>query len=128
MSILALGSAGLAWSWPTSGAWTPAVWMFVCGAGTGIFISPNSSALMGSAPQNRQGIAGGVMALARNLGMALGVAVGSGLFASVLADRHGPLSWSQAADGVVQLGFGVGAGLALLAGAIAFAAPMFRRP
>ncbi|MBU3948137.1 MAG: hypothetical protein KJ882_09065 [Proteobacteria bacterium] len=33
-----------------------------CGLGTGLFVSPNNSALMGAAPRNRQGIASGVLA------------------------------------------------------------------
>jgi MFS family permease len=58
------------------------LWMALIGLGTGIFISPNSSALMGSAPQKKQGMAGGIMALARNLGMLIGVAVGTIVFQS----------------------------------------------
>ncbi|MFH1808073.1 MAG: MFS transporter [Pseudomonadota bacterium] len=57
-----------------------AVWQVVMGLGTGIFISPNSSALMGSAPRQQQGVAGGVLAVARNFGMALGVATATTLF------------------------------------------------
>jgi EmrB/QacA subfamily drug resistance transporter len=44
----------------------------ICGLGTGIFISPNNSALMGSAPRQHQGIAAGILATARNVGMVLG--------------------------------------------------------
>jgi EmrB/QacA subfamily drug resistance transporter len=53
----------------------------VVGLGTGLFISPNSSALMGSVPREHQGIAGSLMAEARILGMALGVALGTAVFA-----------------------------------------------
>jgi MFS family permease len=123
MGIVAVGGFGLMASWPTANPWTTGLWMFACGAGTGIFISPNSSALMGAAPKERQGTAGGVMALARNLGMALGVAAGSGLFASVLSERRGPIEWSPAADSVVRLGFGISAGLAFLAGLAALIGP-----
>ena len=35
----------------------------ICGLGTGLFVAPNNSALMGDAPRNRQGIASGVLAL-----------------------------------------------------------------
>lgn len=59
----------------------------VVGLGTGIFISPNNSALMGSAPKSRQGIAAGIMATARNLGMVLGVGIAGAIFATTLA--HG---------------------------------------
>ncbi len=53
------------------------------GFGTGIFISPNNSALMGSAPQNRQGIAAGVLATARSVGMVMGVGIAGAIFNTV---------------------------------------------
>lgn len=52
----------------------------VAGLGTGIFISPNNSALMGSAPHHRQGIAAGILATARNMGMVLGVGLAGAIF------------------------------------------------
>lgn len=45
------------------------------GLGMGMFQSPNSSAIMGSVPRNRLGIASGMVATARNVGMVLGVSV-----------------------------------------------------
>lgn len=59
----------------------------VVGFGTGIFISPNNSALMGSAPHRRQGIAAGVLATSRNFGMVLGVGLAGAIFTTILA--HG---------------------------------------
>lgn len=56
------------------------------GIGIGIFISPNNSALMGSAPRARQGIAAGVLAASRNVGMVLGV----GLAGAILTSRLNP--------------------------------------
>lgn len=56
----------------------------VVGSGTGIFISPNNSALMGSAPRNRQGIAAGILATARNTGMALGIGISGAIFTTAL--------------------------------------------
>jgi MFS family permease len=57
----------------------------VIGLGTGAFISPNNSALMGSAPKTRQGIAAGILATARNFGMVLGVGIAGAIFTTVLA-------------------------------------------
>jgi EmrB/QacA subfamily drug resistance transporter len=62
----------------------------IVGFGTGIFISPNNSALMGSAPKSRQGIAAGILATARNFGMVLGVGVAGAVFTTTLA--HGSSS------------------------------------
>lgn len=57
----------------------------VVGLGTGSFIAPNSSALMGAAPRHRQGIAAGVLASARNVGMVLGVGLAGAVFTTVQA-------------------------------------------
>lgn len=56
----------------------------VCGLGTGLFVSPNNSALMGDAPRSKQGIAAGVLALARNVGMALGIGLTGAVFNTLL--------------------------------------------
>lgn len=60
------------------------------GLGVGLFTSPNNSAIMGSAPGNRQGVAGAILAAARNTGFAMGVAV-SGL---IYTTRLGSLATS----------------------------------
>jgi EmrB/QacA subfamily drug resistance transporter len=62
-----------------------AVGLAVSGLGTGIFISPNSSALMGAAPRNRQGIASGILATARNVGMVLGVGLAGAVLTTITA-------------------------------------------
>lgn len=61
-----------------------AVALATVGLGTGTFISPNTSALMSSAPRHRQGIASGVLATARNFGMVLGVGLAGAIFTTVL--------------------------------------------
>lgn len=57
------------------------------GMGTGVFISPNNSALLGSAPRHRQGIASGMLATARNFGMVLGVGFAGAVFTTVQASN-----------------------------------------
>ena len=64
----------------------------VIGLGTGAFISPNNSALMGSAPKTRQGIAAGILATSRNFGMVLGVGISGAIFTTVLAHESTGLS------------------------------------
>ncbi|MDP2183000.1 MAG: MFS transporter [Actinomycetota bacterium] len=54
------------------------------GLGTGIFISPNNSALMGAVPRTRLGIASGVLVEARNVGMVLGVGLAGAVLTTVL--------------------------------------------
>ncbi len=56
----------------------------VMGFGTAVFQSPNSSALMGSVPVSRLGVASGMLATMRNLGMISGIALTSAVYASRL--------------------------------------------
>lgn len=60
--------------------------LVIAGAGIGVFISPNTSALMGAAPRRQQGIAAGVMATARNVGMVLGIGFAGAVFTTVLSN------------------------------------------
>ena len=78
--LLAGGLLGLTTLTLDSSPLVVAAWFALMGLGTGIFIAPNSSALMGAAPRAKQGIAGGVMAFARSSGMLLGVAGATTLF------------------------------------------------
>lgn len=59
------------------------------GLGTGIFVSPNNSAVMGAAPRRRQGIASGVLATARSFGMVLGIGISGAIYTTVLAHGNG---------------------------------------
>ena len=77
MGILALGLFLISRLGASSSHTSILIGLAVTGLGTGIFISPNTSALMGSAPRQRQGIASGILASARNVGMVLGVLVSS---------------------------------------------------
>jgi EmrB/QacA subfamily drug resistance transporter len=86
----------------------------VTGLGTGIFISPNTSALMGSAPRQRQGIASGILATARNVGMVLGVGLAGAILTSVMARSVG----NKALFTAVHAGLLVGAGLAVVGAVI----------
>lgn len=54
----------------------------ITGFGSGLFQTPNNSAIMGSVPGNRRGVASGMLATMRNMGMVLGVAISGALFSS----------------------------------------------
>jgi EmrB/QacA subfamily drug resistance transporter len=69
---------------------TIAASLALVGLGVGMFVSPNNSALMGAAPRHRQGIASGVLATARNVGMVLGVGFGGAVFTTVVARAATP--------------------------------------
>lgn len=87
--LLALGMAALAQLHPGAGAADIAWRMALCGAGFGLFQSPNLNALMSSAPPARAGSASGVIAIARLLGQATGAAGVALCFG--LAGAAGPL-------------------------------------
>lgn len=60
--------------------WEIVACLIVTGAGTAVFSQPNNSAIMGSAPPHRRGIAAGTLATARTTGQLLGVAVASAVY------------------------------------------------
>jgi EmrB/QacA subfamily drug resistance transporter len=98
MLVTAVGLALLAFV----DAVTPVTWLVavlvLTGIGRAAFQAPNSSALMGAAPRDRQGVAAGILATGRVLGQSLGVAMGGALFGAfggaeaAQALRHGVLS------------------------------------
>jgi len=64
--------------------WYIVMSMAITGLGSGLFQTPNNAALMSSAPGEFRGVASGMLATARNIGMVLGVAF-SGLLFSVFS-------------------------------------------
>ncbi len=57
-----------------------AVRLALAGIGVALFISPNSAAAMGAVPARHRGLASGMVATARNLGMVSGVALAGAIF------------------------------------------------
>ena len=87
MAVLSAGLFALSRLTAQSSIESMMVALGIVGLGTGAFISPNNSALMGSAPKSRQGIAAGILATSRNFGMVLGVGIAGAIFTTVLS--HG---------------------------------------
>ena len=54
--------------------------LLLMGLGTGLFQSPNNSSVMSSVPPLKLGVAGGINALVRNVGMVIGIAFSVSLF------------------------------------------------
>jgi MFS family permease len=115
MSVLAAGLFMLSLIRLDSGLWLVLIGLVTTGLGTGIFISPNTSALMGAAPKARQGIASGVQAIARNFGMVLGIGLAGAILTTHLAAEttdalfKGVGMGFLAAAGVAALGVGTSA-------------------
>lgn len=89
--------AGLPWAGDVSMEWKLALF----GVGTGLFQSPNNSAVMGSAPREHLGVVSSLLGTMRTVGMVLGVAAaGAFLYAVVPAQalRMADLAPAEAAD------------------------------
>jgi EmrB/QacA subfamily drug resistance transporter len=110
MAIMAVGLFLLSRLGADSSTPTILISLAVTGLGTGIFVSPNTSALMGSAPRQRQGIASGILATARNVGMVLGV----GLAGAIFTSNAGPQMSGNSLYHAIQLGLTVGAAIAAI--------------
>jgi MFS family permease len=89
-----------------------AVGLAVCGLGTGIFATPNNSALMGAAPRGRQGIAAGILATARNVGMVLGIGLSGAILTTYLARGEGGLFQAIYAGFLAAMIVAIAAGVA----------------
>jgi EmrB/QacA subfamily drug resistance transporter len=111
MAVLAAGLYLLSRLGPEAPLRQVALGLAVAGLGTGTFVSPNNSQLMGSAPRERQGIAAGILATARNVGMVLGVGLAGAVFTTVLARGQAHGSGTALYD-AVGAGFLVAAGVA----------------
>jgi MFS family permease len=81
------------------------IWrLLFTGIGQAIFQSPNSSALMGAAPPNRQGVASGFLSTGRVIGQSISVALSGAIFtylggsvAGALLIQRGPHASQQPA-------------------------------
>ncbi len=83
----------------TSLFWQVVLGLFLTGLGVGLFQSPNNSSVMSSVPPQKLGVAGGISALVRNVGMVLGIAFSVSLFqsreASLLSGVNNPTPLQQ---------------------------------
>ena len=62
-------------------SWYVVMSLVVVGGGVGLFSTPNSSALMGSVTPEQRAVASSMLATNRNIGMSVGVALSTALFA-----------------------------------------------
>jgi EmrB/QacA subfamily drug resistance transporter len=82
MIVASVGGLGLTQVTPAEGYPPVMVAMFLVGLGMGLFIVPNDSAIMGAAPPDKLGVASGILATTRNLGLSSGVAFSGTLLAA----------------------------------------------
>jgi MFS family permease len=87
----------------------------VIGLGAGLFQAPNNTAQMSAVPRRWLGLASAITATGRNLGMALGVSIGSVLLGALLiaGGNTGPVLGADPALLASSFGTIVGVGAAL---------------
>jgi EmrB/QacA subfamily drug resistance transporter len=74
MLVSAIGLAAMTTLQVHTPYWQSALWLLIVGLGSGMFNSPNTSAMMGTVPAERRGIAAGARTLLQNTGAVLSIA------------------------------------------------------
>lgn len=92
------------------------------GVGVGLFQSPNNSAMMGTAPRERLGVASGLLAMTRNLGQTVGIAVLGALWAGlVFGAAGGPVTGGATAAPLAAQAAGLAGVARIVAGLVGVA-------
>jgi EmrB/QacA subfamily drug resistance transporter len=74
MLVTAIGLALMTTLGARAPYWQSGLWLFIVGVGSGMFNSPNTSAMMGTVPPHRRGVAAGARTLLQNTGAVLSIA------------------------------------------------------
>ncbi|HEX3350612.1 MAG TPA: MFS transporter [Acetobacteraceae bacterium] len=106
MAMLCVGLIAVATMPATAGAVGIALRLAMCGFGFGLFQTPNNRAMITSAPKERSGGAGGMLATARLLGNAAGAA---GAAVALAAGQRGPMLAVSAGAVLAAVAAGVSA-------------------
>ena len=80
--ISAVGLLGLVGITQDSSVFELSVWMFIAGLGSGMFFSPNTSAIMSAVSVERRGIAAGVRTMMNNAGSVISIAFAMAIVSS----------------------------------------------
>jgi len=75
MLVTAFGLALMTTLGSTSPYWHAAIYLGLTGIGSGVFMSPNTAAMMGTVETSRRGIAAGVRTMAQNIGAVISIAL-----------------------------------------------------
>jgi len=125
MIVTAAGLAGLVTIGVDTPFWQLALWQLVIGAGSGLFASPNTSAVMGVVPPEKRGMGAGVRMMLTQVGFMVSIALALGLVTSVvppdtlLAVFSGTQTGAAGIDlgpfiGALHLAFIVGVGVSII--------------
>lgn len=128
MIVTAIGLAGLLTLSIDTPYWQLALWQLIIGAGSGLFASPNTSAVMGVVPPSKRGIGAGTRMMLTQTGFIVSIALAIGLVTSAMNPTvlvsifSGTQIGGQGIDmgpfiGALHVAFGAGV-VASLAGAV----------
>jgi EmrB/QacA subfamily drug resistance transporter len=84
MLVTAVGLAGLTTLAIDTPYWQLALWQLIIGAGSGLFASPNTSAVMGVVPPAKRGIGSGTRMMLTQTGFIVSIALAIGLVTSAM--------------------------------------------
>ncbi|HEU4673594.1 MAG TPA: MFS transporter [Candidatus Limnocylindrales bacterium] len=84
MVVTGIGLAGLITLRIDTPYWQLAIWQLVIGAGSGLFNSPNTSAVMGVVPPAKRGIGAGTRMMLTQTGFIVSIALAIGLVTSAM--------------------------------------------
>jgi EmrB/QacA subfamily drug resistance transporter len=122
MVITAIGLAGLLTLQVDTPYWQLALWQLIIGAGSGIFNSPNTSAVMGVLPPAKRGVGAGTRMMLTQSGFVISIALAIGLVTSSMDPKVllGVFSGTQVgSSGISMTPFIDALHLAFLAGVVA---------
>jgi len=84
MIVTGIGLLGLTTLQVDTPYWLLAIWQLIIGAGSGLFASPNTSAVMGVVPPAQRGVGAGARMMLTNSGFVVSIALSIGLVTSAM--------------------------------------------
>jgi EmrB/QacA subfamily drug resistance transporter len=84
MIVTGIGLAGLTTLQVDTPYWQLALWQLIIGAGSGLFNSPNTSAVMGSVPAAQRGVGSGARMMLQNTGFVVSITLAIALVTTAM--------------------------------------------
>jgi EmrB/QacA subfamily drug resistance transporter len=84
MIVTGVGLAGLTTIDVDTPYWQLALWQLIIGAGSGLFQSPNTSAVMGVVPPAKRGVGAGIRGMLTSTGFVISIALAIGLMTTAM--------------------------------------------
>lgn len=83
--ISAIGLAGMMFITSKTSTTELMIWMLIMGIGSGMFFSPNTSAIMSMVPADKRGVAAGIRTMMNNAGTVLSIALSMAIISSSIS-------------------------------------------